>query len=149
PHTCQFAGCGDGVVQAGVEQCDDGNTTSGDGCSATCQLEGPPDTGSCTDATPTSGCTVNGIAAQLCLGTPGNDTISGTAGADVIAGKGGNDFIEGKGGQDRLCGEAGDDVLRGNEGNDTLDGGVGKDKLLGDEGTDTCLKGETVKKCEL
>jgi cysteine-rich repeat protein len=31
--------CGDSQVGAG-EQCDDGNTTSGDGCSATCQLEG-------------------------------------------------------------------------------------------------------------
>ena len=30
--------CGDGSV-AGNEQCDDGNTTSGDGCSSTCQLE--------------------------------------------------------------------------------------------------------------
>jgi cysteine-rich repeat protein len=30
--------CGNGVVESG-EQCDDGNTTSGDGCSATCQLE--------------------------------------------------------------------------------------------------------------
>ena len=33
-------GCGDGVLQPG-EQCDDGNTTSGDGCSATCQAEAP------------------------------------------------------------------------------------------------------------
>lgn len=31
--------CGDGHVD-GTEQCDDGNTTSGDGCSATCQTEG-------------------------------------------------------------------------------------------------------------
>jgi cysteine-rich repeat protein len=31
--------CGDSIVQVG-EQCDDGNTVSGDGCSATCQLEG-------------------------------------------------------------------------------------------------------------
>ena len=30
--------CGDGMV-GGSEQCDDGNTTSGDGCSATCQTE--------------------------------------------------------------------------------------------------------------
>jgi cysteine-rich repeat protein len=30
--------CGNGVVEAG-EQCDDGNTTSGDGCSSTCQKE--------------------------------------------------------------------------------------------------------------
>ena len=31
--------CGDGIVGAG-EQCDDGNTTAGDGCSATCTIEG-------------------------------------------------------------------------------------------------------------
>jgi fibro-slime domain-containing protein len=30
--------CGDGVVER-IEQCDDGNTTSGDGCSASCQIE--------------------------------------------------------------------------------------------------------------
>ncbi|WP_395827963.1 DUF4215 domain-containing protein [Archangium violaceum] len=34
------ARCGDGIVQTGNgEQCDDGNTTSHDGCSATCKLE--------------------------------------------------------------------------------------------------------------
>lgn len=31
--------CGDGTV-AGAEECDDGNTTSGDGCSSTCKDEG-------------------------------------------------------------------------------------------------------------
>jgi cysteine-rich repeat protein len=36
--------CGDGVVDTG-EQCDDGNTTSGDGCSSTCQTETVPETG--------------------------------------------------------------------------------------------------------
>jgi cysteine-rich repeat protein len=30
--------CGNGIVEAG-EMCDDGNTTSGDGCSSTCQIE--------------------------------------------------------------------------------------------------------------
>lgn len=30
--------CGDAIVDAG-EECDDGNTNSGDGCSATCQIE--------------------------------------------------------------------------------------------------------------
>ena len=30
--------CGDGTLE-GVEECDDGNTTSGDGCSAICRLE--------------------------------------------------------------------------------------------------------------
>ncbi len=38
--------CGDGVRdgtpgQAGIEECDDGNLTPGDGCDATCQLEAP------------------------------------------------------------------------------------------------------------
>ena len=34
--------CGDGVVQqADGEKCDDGNAVSGDGCSKTCDLEGP------------------------------------------------------------------------------------------------------------
>ena len=32
--------CGNGTVEAG-EQCDDGNTTGGDGCSATCASEAP------------------------------------------------------------------------------------------------------------
>ena len=36
---CKTAVCGDKLVQAGVEQCDDGNLTPGDGCSATCKLE--------------------------------------------------------------------------------------------------------------
>ena len=30
--------CGNGVIEQG-EQCDDGNTTNGDGCSSTCQIE--------------------------------------------------------------------------------------------------------------
>jgi cysteine-rich repeat protein len=34
-------GCGNGILEMG-EQCDDGNTMSGDGCSATCQLEVTP-----------------------------------------------------------------------------------------------------------
>jgi cysteine-rich repeat protein len=33
--------CGNGIVEAG-EECDDGNTVSDDGCSATCTLELPP-----------------------------------------------------------------------------------------------------------
>jgi len=36
----ELAPCGDGVVQASKnEACDDGNTTAGDGCSATCTIE--------------------------------------------------------------------------------------------------------------
>jgi cysteine-rich repeat protein len=33
------AGCGDGVIAPATEQCDDGNTAPGDGCSATCARE--------------------------------------------------------------------------------------------------------------
>ena len=36
--SCQNPHCGDAVQDSG-EQCDDGNTTDGDGCSATCQTE--------------------------------------------------------------------------------------------------------------
>ncbi len=32
-------GCGDGKINAPGEQCDDGNNTGGDGCSATCEVE--------------------------------------------------------------------------------------------------------------
>ncbi len=34
-------GCGNGIVEP-PEECDDGNTVSGDGCSSFCKLEGPP-----------------------------------------------------------------------------------------------------------
>ncbi|WP_293272140.1 fibrinogen-like YCDxxxxGGGW domain-containing protein [Nannocystis sp.] len=36
---CVLAICGDSLVQAGVEGCDDGNMVDGDGCGADCQLE--------------------------------------------------------------------------------------------------------------
>jgi cysteine-rich repeat protein len=36
---CQAARCGDNAVYAAEEQCDDGNELSGDGCSASCQVE--------------------------------------------------------------------------------------------------------------
>jgi cysteine-rich repeat protein len=40
---CDAAGvCGNGVVDPGCEQCDDGNTAGGDGCSASCELECAP-----------------------------------------------------------------------------------------------------------
>jgi cysteine-rich repeat protein len=38
--------CGDGLV-SGAEQCDDGNTAAGDGCSATCAIEPIPGTDQC------------------------------------------------------------------------------------------------------
>jgi cysteine-rich repeat protein len=44
-NTCLSARCGDLVVQTGVEMCDDGNTMSGDGCSASCSVESTIDAG--------------------------------------------------------------------------------------------------------
>ena len=55
--------CGDGVVE-GTEECDDGNTTGGDGCSATCQLEN---------------------TSAICAGIP---TVSGTAIKAVLVASG-------------------------------------------------------------
>lgn len=43
---CVVGACGDGQIDgAGGEQCDDGNTTSGDGCDSACQLEIPANCG--------------------------------------------------------------------------------------------------------
>ena len=55
--------CGNGVVE-GTEECDDGNTTSGDGCSATCQLEN---------------------TSAICAGIP---TVGGTAIKSVLVASG-------------------------------------------------------------
>src|SRR5437879_7129069 len=55
--------CGNGVVE-GTEECDDGDTTSGDGCSATCQLEN---------------------TSAICAGIP---TVSGTAIKTVLVASG-------------------------------------------------------------
>jgi cysteine-rich repeat protein len=55
--------CGDGVVQ-GTEECDDGGTAGGDGCSAACQLED---------------------ASALCAGVP---AAAGTALASVLVASG-------------------------------------------------------------
>jgi cysteine-rich repeat protein len=41
--------CGDGTVNSDSEQCDDGNTSGGDGCSEACQVEEPPPVGHCGD----------------------------------------------------------------------------------------------------
>ena len=38
-NTCKAAKCGDGVVQAGVEQCDDGNLVDTDACTNMCKTQ--------------------------------------------------------------------------------------------------------------
>ncbi len=58
--------CGDGQV-VGTEQCDDGNTTSGDGCDATCETE--------------NGYTCMG-APSICTATCGDGVVAGTETCD-------------------------------------------------------------------
>lgn len=52
--------CGDGAVNAG-EQCDDGGTAPGDGCSATCTIEVPPACGDGTLDPPLEECDDGGL----------------------------------------------------------------------------------------
>jgi Ca2+-binding RTX toxin-like protein len=69
--------------------------------------------------------------ANLCVGTPKDDTMTGTKSADDIRGRGGNDSIHSKAGNDKVDGAAGYDEMLGEKGNDTIYGGEGKDRLVG------------------
>src|SRR6185503_11658566 len=72
--------CGDGNVDAG-EQCDDGGTTNGDGCSSTCEIEGACGDGTtgageqCDDGntTPGDGCDASCQLETVC----GNGVVDG------------------------------------------------------------------------
>jgi cysteine-rich repeat protein len=55
--------CGDGEQRPVLEGCDDGNTTSGDGCSARCQVEDTP----CTDDDATTVTTPNHSLADAAI----------------------------------------------------------------------------------
>ena len=78
---CLF--CGDGIVQAGLgEECDDGNTNNGDGCSSSCQTEVPaPVCGNgtleageeCDDGNTVDldGCSSNCQTEHACIANPG------------------------------------------------------------------------------
>jgi Ca2+-binding RTX toxin-like protein len=109
-----------------------------------------PEPQTCNGIAPTFGCTVNGVANQLCLGTSGDDIIIGTSGIDVIVGFSGNDTLSGGAGPDLICGGSGNDTLLGNAGadrlfggdnDDSLKGGRGADVLNGDPGNDSCAGG--------
>ena len=79
--------CGDNSVQApnaaGVnEQCDDGNTVNGDGCSSTCQIQSTPSGFYCQTTTMCSAC--GGTSGVTCPAT--NVYQSGTCGGACPAG---------------------------------------------------------------
>src|SRR5690349_1233993 len=63
--------CGNGVLNDG-EGCDDGNTTSGDGCSATCKVDGVPAAGTC----PGAPIALTSPSATRRVGTVSGDTTS-------------------------------------------------------------------------
>jgi cysteine-rich repeat protein len=121
--------CGDGNPDF-TEQCDDGNTVNGDGCSATCRVE------------PGAVVCAKRIVPRAWVGTPGNDTFVGTSGADIMHGLGGNDSLFGGAGRDIICGGDGNDMLRGGSSNDILEGGAGNDLLIGDNDKDI-LRGDS------
>jgi cysteine-rich repeat protein len=61
--------CGNGTVE-GTEECDDGNTTSGDGCSSTCMGEGPCAGVDCTALTNMCNIGVCNPASGACMAMP-------------------------------------------------------------------------------
>jgi cysteine-rich repeat protein len=137
-----YSRCGDAFPDR-AEECDDGNTVNGDGCSDMCTVE--PGFVACSKR-----------IANL-VGTPGDDTIVGTNGGDVIHGLEGNDTLLGGGGRDIICGGPGDDTIRGGSsndvmlggsGDDVLIGGNGKDKIMGDAGDDFMRGGEKSDTCD-
>ena len=96
----------------------------------------------CNGIAATSGCTVNGVRNQRCIGTAGDDVIQGTSGADVIVGGSGNDRINAGAGNDLACGDDGNDIIDGDRGNDYMMGGRGTDRIDGGAGGDDLIGGE-------
>lgn len=96
----------------------------------------------CATAVATTGCTVNGVAGQRCVGSAStDDVILGTSRDDVILDSGGRNRILGGHGNDLICGGDGPDDLRGDNGRDRLHGGGGDDSLAGGNGDDELVGG--------
>jgi len=95
----------------------------------------------CNGMAATTGCTVNGVRNQPCIGTAGDDVIQGTAGADVIVGGSGRDRISTGAGNDLACGDDGNDLIEGERGNDFMLGGAGADRIDGGAGGDDLIGG--------
>jgi Ca2+-binding RTX toxin-like protein len=70
-------------------------------------------------------------AADVVLGTPGDDRIETGGRADVVCAGAGDDVVRGGPGPDVLYGEGGNDLIDGSDGYDVLHGNTGADTLLG------------------
>ena len=87
--------CGNGARE-GSEQCDDANTTSGDGCSATCTVEATPSGTAGTSGTGAAGTTGAGVAGTTGTGRGGSGTgTAGTTGTGSTTGAAGTGTITG------------------------------------------------------
>jgi cysteine-rich repeat protein/predicted outer membrane repeat protein len=89
--------CPNGIVE-GDEDCDDGNTTAGDGCSATCTSEGPSSSSSTSSSSTSSSSAASGSASSGgSMGAGGGDATSGAGGSDaaVSSGAGANAMAPG------------------------------------------------------
>lgn len=77
-HVCTSTACGNGILEPG-EQCDDGNTTGGDNCSPTCQIEGGACNDICAGIVPVSGTAIraeriaSGLSRPLYVTAPPRD----------------------------------------------------------------------------
>ena len=65
-------------------------------------------------------------AANLVVGTAGDDTVQGQPGHDTIQGQSGDDYLRGGPGPDEMFGGTGHDALLGGDDKDRLAGGAGK-----------------------
>lgn len=160
-HPLPLPVCGNGCKEQG-EECDDGNTSNGDGCSSTCKLEKcgdgivQPALGEqCDDGNTNNGdgCSDScqfelpcATACQTACALPqaqhvnaANQVLVGTPTNDILCGDDRDNVIRGQAGDDIVCGFGGDDTLQGAIGNDCLDGGSGNDLLRSHQGDDILL----------
>jgi hypothetical protein len=76
------------------------------------------------------------VAADVVIGTGGDDRLKGSPGTDTLSGRGGADVLRALAGKDLLKGGAADDELKGSKGRDRMLGGGGRDVLIGGKGRD-------------
>ena len=94
--------------------------------------------------TETTEWTTGSAAANIFVGTSGDDSIHGGVGDDEIFGESGNDVLYGGAGRNTVDGGAGDDNIYtgyGGPGRNTVDGGGGDDNIYTGSGIDLVFGG--------
>jgi len=123
PRTGGVAAVCGNRAREGTEQCDDGNTTSGDGCSATCTVEATTTGAAGASGTGAAGTTGAGVAGTTGTGRGGSGT--GAAGTTGTTGAGGR--TTGAAGAGTIVGSAGSGPtgVAGSAGERGVTGGCG------------------------